>query len=125
MRMRATIHGLCLFALLLASSLSKAAEAEPGAARTDAPVDHRYAFVAAGALGLAGVVFGFVAQGQQQRSQTLSSAAESARALSDARQAADTANLLYALAGASLVYAVLLEVLPESTAEKASLKFHF
>jgi hypothetical protein len=88
-------------------------------------VDHRYAFIAAGAFGLTGVVFGFIARGQQDRSQSLSSATESARALSDSRQAANTANLFYALTGATLVYAVLLEILPQPTAEKATLRFRF
>jgi hypothetical protein len=120
------IQRLCLVAFLLPSAFSQAAERPVQAVpESDAPVRHRYAFIAAGVLGLGGVAFGFIARGQQQRSQSLSSAAESARAISDASQAASTANMLYALAGATLVYALHLEVLPEHAAEKASLTFHF
>lgn len=122
--MRALIGRFILISCLLGSGFSQAAERDQRP-QTDSGGDHRYAFVAAGAFALTGVVFGFVARGQQDRSQSLSSAADSARTLSDARQAANTANLFYALAGATLVYAVLLEVLPPSTAEKATLKFRF
>jgi hypothetical protein len=86
---------------------------------------HRYAFVAAGALGVGGLIFGFIAHGQQERAKTLSSAAETTKALDDARQSAATANVLYAVAGATLVYALVLEFLPEPAAEKASGTFHF
>ncbi len=86
---------------------------------------HRYAFLGAGALAVGGLVFGFIAHGQQERAKTLSSAAETAKTLDDARQSAATANVLYALAGATLVYALVLEFLPEPAAEKASLTVHF
>lgn len=122
--MRIVIQRLSLIGFLLASALSRAAESQPRP-QTDTGSDHRYAFVAAGAFGLTGALFGFIARGQQDRSQSLSSAAESARAHNDARQAANTANLFYALAGASLLYAVVLEVLPPSAAEKATLRFRF
>jgi hypothetical protein len=91
----------------------------------EAPKYHRYAFLGAGALGAAGLIFGFVSHGQQERAKSLSSAAEAANTLEDARQSAATANVLYALAGATLVYALVLELLPEPAAEKASLTFHF
>ncbi len=86
---------------------------------------HRYAFLGAGALGAGGLVFSFIAHGQQERAKTLSSAGESARTIEDARQSAATANVLYALAGVTLVYALVLELLPRPDAEKASLTFHF
>lgn len=89
------------------------------------PKYHRYAFLGAGALGAGGLVFSFIAHGQQERAKTLSSAGESARTIEDARQSAATANVLYALAGATLVYALVLEFLPRPEAEKASLTFHF
>ncbi len=91
----------------------------------DAPAYHRYAFVGAGVLAGGGLVFGFIARGQQERAKTLSSAAEAAKTREDARQSAATANVLYALAGATLVYALILEFLPKPAADKASLTFHF
>ena len=100
-----------------------AARAE--AERQDAPAYHRYAFLGAGALAAGGVVFGFIAHGQQERAKTLSSAAEAAKTREDARQSAATANVLYALAGATLVYALVLEFLPKPAAEKASLAVRF
>jgi len=86
---------------------------------------HRYAFLGAGALGAGGLVFSFIAHGQQERAKTLSSAGEAGRTIEDARQSAATANVLYALAGVTLVYALVLEFLPRPDAEKASLTFHF
>jgi len=91
----------------------------------ESPQYHRYAFIGAGVLAAGGLVFGFIAHGQQERAKTLSSAAEAAKTQEDARQSAATANVLYALAGATLVYALVLEFLPKPAAEKASLTFHF
>jgi hypothetical protein len=91
----------------------------------EAPNYHRYAFLGAGALGAGGLVFSFIAHGQQERAKTLSSAGEAGRTIEDARQSAATANVLYALAGVTLVYALVLEFLPRPDAEKASLTFHF
>ena len=91
----------------------------------ESPQYHRYAFIGAGVLAAGGLVFGFIAHGQQERARTLSSAAEAAKTQEDARQSAATANVLYALAGATLVYALVLEFLPKPAAEKASLTFHF
>ena len=91
----------------------------------ESPQYHRYAFIGAGVLAAGGLVFGFIAHGQQERAKTLSSAAEAAKTREDARQSAATANVLYALAGATLAYALVLELLPKPAAEKASLTFHF
>jgi hypothetical protein len=91
----------------------------------EAPNYHRFAFLGAGALGAGGLVFGFIARGQQDRAKSLSSAGEAARTMEDARQSAAAANVLYALAGVTLVYALVLEFLPRPDAEKASLTFHF
>jgi len=91
----------------------------------ESPQYHRYAFVGAGVLAAGGLVFGFIAHGQQERAKTLSSAAEAAKTQEDARHSAATANVLYALAGATLVYALVLEFLPKPAADKASLTFHF
>ena len=91
----------------------------------ESPQYHRYAFIGAGVLAAGGLVFGFIAHGQQERAKTLSSAADAAKTQEEARQSAATANVLYALAGATLVYALVLEFLPKPAAEKASLTFHF
>jgi hypothetical protein len=116
-------------ALVLTLGLPATA-AEPSRA-ADAPAratglqGHRYAFVAGGFLLLGGAGFGYLAHGESQRARTLSSARESGAALDRARANAATANLLYAVAGAAVVYGLVLELLPEPAAEKASLTFRF
>ncbi|PTL77292.1 hypothetical protein [Vitiosangium sp. GDMCC 1.1324] len=116
-------------ALVLSLGLPAAAES-PRA--PDAPerapsglYGHRYAFVAGGLLLLGGAGFGYLAQGESNRARTLSSASESTAALGRARASAATANVLYGVAGMTLVYGLVLELLPEPAAEKASLTFHF
>jgi hypothetical protein len=86
---------------------------------------HRYAFVAGGLLALGGAGFGYLAHGESQRARTLSSARESSVALDRARTNAATANVLYGVAGLTVAYGLVLELLPEPAAEKASLTFHF
>ncbi|MFL5354302.1 hypothetical protein [Archangium sp.] len=86
---------------------------------------HRYAFVAGGLLALGGAGFGYLALGESNRARTLSSASESSAALDRARASAATANVLYGVAGAAVLYGIVLELLPEPAAEKASLTFHF
>ncbi|HEX8821970.1 MAG TPA: hypothetical protein VF794_18730 [Archangium sp.] len=86
---------------------------------------HRYAFVAGGLVLLGGAAFGYFAHGESQRARTLSSARESGVAYDRARTHAATANVLYGVAGLSLAYGLVLELLPEPAAEKASLTFHF
>ncbi len=116
-------------ALVLTLGLPAAA-AEPSRA-ADAPEraaglhGHRYAFVAGGLLLLGGGAFGYLAQGESNRARTLSSARESHAALQRAQANAATANLLYAVAGVTVVYGLVLELLPEPAAEKASLTFRF
>jgi hypothetical protein len=116
-------------ALVLTLGLPAAA-AEPSRA-PDAPAraaglqGHRYAFVAGGLLLLGGAGFGYLAQGESNRARTLSSARESSAAYDRARANAATANVLYAVAGVTVVYGLVLELLPEPAAEKASLTFHF
>jgi hypothetical protein len=116
-------------ALVLTLGLPAAA-AEPSRA-PDAPAraaglqGHRQAFVAGGLLLLGGAGFGYLAQGESNRARTLSSARESSAAYDRARANAATANVLYAVAGVTIVYGLVLELLPEPAAEKASLTFHF
>lgn len=86
---------------------------------------HRYAFVAGGVLLLGGAGFGYLAQGESNRARTLSSARESTAALDRARANAATANVLYAVAGVTVIYGLVLELLPKPAAEKASLTFRF
>ncbi|WP_426751664.1 hypothetical protein [Myxococcus sp. Y35] len=108
-----------------------ASAAEPGSLdvprRESAPVlhGHRYAYVAGGVLALGGLGLGFVAQGESRRSQRLTSAREARASLDRARTAAATANVLYAAAGAAVLYGLLVELLPEPAAEAATLTYRF
>jgi hypothetical protein len=86
---------------------------------------HRYAFVGGGLLLLGGLAFGYSAQGEAKRAETISSAREMNRTLEAAHASSATANILYALAATTIGYAIVMEVLPEPAAEKASLTFHF
>ena len=126
----AVLIQLCAIAALLAPRLLWADEPSDSPrvsseSEKDEPKYHRYAFLGAAAFAGGGLIFGFIAHGQQERAKTLSSAADASMTLDDARQSAATANMLYALAGATLVYALVLEFLPRQTAEKASGTFHF
>lgn len=125
--MNRTCTRWALIALLSAPLLAQASEPSAGAkVKRPQTSEHRhYAFLGGGALLLGGAAFGFVAHGQAERARTLDQARESSKALDDARRSAATANVLYAAAGAVMIYAVLLELLPPSTAEKASLTFRF
>ncbi|WP_240360715.1 hypothetical protein [Pyxidicoccus caerfyrddinensis] len=117
--------------LTLAVPASAARAAEPAA--VDAPVraptpvlhGHRYAFVAGGVLALGGLGLGFFAQGEARRAQSLESAHDARVTLDRARTAAASANLLYATAGAAVLYGLVLELLPQPAAEAASLTYHF
>lgn len=86
---------------------------------------HRYAYVAGGVLLLGGVGFGFVSRGESSRADSLQSARQSSAALRRARTAAATANVMYGVAGLTLAYGLLLELLPEPAADAASLTYHF
>lgn len=86
---------------------------------------HRYAYVAGGLLLLGGVGFGYFSRGEARRAESLESARESSAALSRARTAAATSNVMYGVAGLTLAYGLLLEVLPEPAADAASLTYHF
>jgi len=86
---------------------------------------HRYAYIAGGGILLAGVGFGYFSRGEAKRAQSLESARESRTALERARTAAATANVMYGVAGLTLAYGLLLELLPEPAADAASLTYHF
>ena len=95
-------------------------------APVEAPLSRQgFAFAGGGAFLVAGLAFGYSAQGETKRAETISNAREASRTLDGARAAAATANVLYGLAGVSTLYALALLVLPEPTAQKASLSFHF
>lgn len=127
-------------ALGLAAQLGVASPARAEDRPSDAPVQklaqrseiaetefprHRYAFIAGGALFLGGLFFGYSAQGEALRAQSMSNARDSLRTLESAKANAATANLLYGLAGVTVAYALVLEFLPQQTAEKARFTFHF
>jgi outer membrane biosynthesis protein TonB len=86
---------------------------------------HRYAYVAGGVLLLGGVGFGYFSRGEAKRAESLEKARDAQAALSRARTAAATSNLLYGVAGLTIAYGLLLEVLPEPAADAASLTYHF
>ncbi len=85
----------------------------------------RYMFVVGGVLMATGMGFGYWAQGEVKRAETMRAAYDSQRAVEAARQSASTANVFFALAVATFAYGVALELLPQPIAERASLTFHF
>lgn len=87
--------------------------------------NHRYAFVAGGVLASTAFAFGYWAQGETKRAETIPSASEAQKVLDGAQRTSATANLLYGVAAAAMVYGLVIEFLPEKTAEKASMTFHF
>jgi preprotein translocase subunit SecG len=86
---------------------------------------HRYTYIAGGAFIVGGLAFAFAAQGEAKRSDTITSAVESQNALNNARASAAMSSVFWALAASTLIYAFVLEFLPEKVAEKASLTLHF
>lgn len=86
---------------------------------------HRYAYVATGVFIAAAIAFAYSAQGEAKRAETIGSAREAENALAGARAAASTATVMYILAGTSLAYGLLMELVPEPIASKATLTFHF
>ncbi len=85
----------------------------------------RYAYVLGAVIGGTGLVFAYQAQGEAKRAETITSALEAQRAVNNARASAALANVMYGLAAAAIVIALVLEFLPEPIAEKAALTFHF
>jgi hypothetical protein len=85
----------------------------------------RYAYVLGAVLGGTGAVFAYQAQGEAKRAETIGSALEAQRAINSARASAALANVMFGLAIAAVVLAIVLEFIPEPVAEKASLTFHF
>jgi hypothetical protein len=111
----------------------KSAPVAAPAAALDAPTrepqpfihGHRYAYVAGGLFLLGGVGFGYFSRGESRRAESLETARESRVALDRARTAAATSNLMYGMAGLTVAYGLLLELLPEPAADAASLTYHF
>jgi hypothetical protein len=85
----------------------------------------RYGVVLGVGMLAVGLVFGYLAQGEAKRGQTVTSASEAQGAIANARASASLANVLYLLAVFAAATAAALEFLPEPAAEKASLTFHF
>lgn len=119
-----------LVAAFLAPALARAQDEEDDAPLAEASVDarfppHRYAYAGAGLFLAGGLGFSYWAQGEARRAEKLANARDAERNLQTARQSAATANMLYALAGLTLAYGLVLEFLPEQAAAKADLTFHF
>jgi hypothetical protein len=110
-----------LVGLLLIAASSAQAEEQPRSFLRP----HRAAYLGGGLLLLGGAGMGLLARSEATRAQSLTSAQETAVAVQRAEQAAASANLLYGAAGLTLAYGLLLELLPDPIAEKASLTFHF
>lgn len=110
-----------------AESEEEEAEEDPSKAATflTSFPPRRYTYILGGAFVVGGLAFAFSAQGEAKRSDTITSAAEAQAALVNARASAAMASVMYGLAAATLIYAFVLEFLPEPVAEKASLTFHF
>lgn len=85
----------------------------------------RYAYVLGAIIGGTGLVFAYQAQGEAKRAETITSALEAQRAVNNARASAAVANVMYGLAAAAVVIAIVLEFIPEPVAEKAALTFRF
>jgi hypothetical protein len=85
----------------------------------------RYAYILGGAIAGVGLVFAYQAQGEAKRAETTLSASEAQQALTSAHAAAAVSNLLYGLAIASVLLALVLEFVPEPIANKAALTYHF
>ncbi len=85
----------------------------------------RYAYVIGAVVGGVGLVFAYQAQGEAKRAETIVSALEAQRAVGNARASAALANVMYGLAGAAVLLALVLEFIPEPIAEKAALTFRF
>lgn len=102
-------------------------DAAPGAAalRSTLTRPHRLVFVGSGALILGGIALSVAATGDAQLADVTGDAASARRILQGARQTAMTANLLYGVAGLGLVYALVLELLPEPPPDAATLTFRF
>jgi hypothetical protein len=111
--------------LLVVAAVLAAPAARAGDPGPELLPPRRYGYVAGGALALTGLGFGFLAQSEAARAGTLTSARESTAALQAAHTHAATANLCYAMAGASVLYALALELLPAPAADAASLHFRF
>jgi hypothetical protein len=107
---------------LLAAPSARAGEGPP---QPDLFPAYRFGYVAGGALALTGGIFGFLAQSEATRAGTLTSARESTAALALAREHAATANLCFAFAGVTALYALVLELLPRPAADAVALTFRF
>jgi hypothetical protein len=123
--------GALALAVLLAATAAGAAEPAPPAAALDAPVENRplppqtWAYGASGFFLLTGLGMGYWAQGETQRAQSLTSARGTSAALSKARTYAASSQVMYGLAGLSLLYGLALQFLPPKTADKVDLTVNF
>lgn len=128
--MKRGLAAFCL-TLLLWSPLARAADDDDSSDAPTAEVEaakfppHRYAFIGGGVLLAAGLGLGYWAHGQGLRASSLEGAKDSREQFQTAQATAQAANLMYGMAAAAIVYGLVLEILPEPAADKASLTFHF
>ena len=109
---------------LLVAPRARAEDAAPNP-KPDLFPAYRFGYVAGGALAITGGVFGLIARSEADRAGTLTSARESTAALTLAREHAATANFCYAMAGATALYALALDLLPRPAADAVALSFRF
>ena len=86
---------------------------------------HRFGYLIGGGLLVSGLALVQVAQGEAKIAETISNARRASQALETARASAASANVMYGVAAVTLALTVLLEFLPPSFMERASLTFHF
>jgi hypothetical protein len=115
---------LVLTVLLVSPRGARAEEGEP-ASETTFTWRHRYAYAGSAAFLIGGLVAGYVAQQDSANAKTATTATATHSAILGAQNASGTANLLYILAGVTLVYGLLFEFLPRSVTDRATLTFHF
>lgn len=86
----------------------------------------RYPYVMGVVFAGIGIFSGIVARGQANVAQSPGGSAHQAQvSISEAQASASLANVMYGLAIAAVLTALVLEFLPDPAAEKASLTFHF
>lgn len=84
-----------------------------------------YVYAASGVFLVGALGFSFYANGQTHRADTLVSATAAHDEFLAARRSAATANMLYAVAGLTLAYGLVLQFFPDSVAHNTDLMFHF
>jgi hypothetical protein len=87
--------------------------------------EHRYLFLVGGISGSVGLGLSYWAQGESRRANSLYTATDARRIHDFARMTAASSNVLFTVAAVSILYGVVLELLPRDVATKATMNFHF